>query len=177
MEFILLRPPLTLIQLINLVSFAFQMLITKAGFGRHMYYLTLEQIVACGLYFHIIEILYVMSTAVVKVSACLFLLRIMTRGTSKLMRNFLYGLMAILLILCITCSLVIILQCMPVEAGWDPRVKGRCWKFNQILGVGYAQNGMILGSNACPWAQGSLKNSMGHNIRSRLCRVPYHHPP
>lgn len=161
----------------NLVDFVFQILITKAGFGRHMYYLTLEQIVACGLYFHIIEVLYVMSTAVVKVSACLFLLRIMARGTSKLMRYFLHGLMAILMILCIACSLVIILQCMPVESGWDPRVKGRCWKFNQILGIGYAQNGMILGSNAYPWAQSSLKNSMGHSIRSRLCSVPYHHPP
>lgn len=117
----------------NVVDFVFQILITKSGFGRHMYYLSLEQIVACGLYFHIIEVLYVMSTAVVKVSACLFLLRIMARGTSKLLRYFLHGLMAILMILSIACSLVIILQCMPVESGWDPRVKGRCWNFKQIL--------------------------------------------
>lgn len=135
------------------MDFVFQILITKAGLGRHMYYLSLEQIVACGLYFHVVEVLYVMSTAVVKVSACLFLLRIMARGTSKMLRYSLHGLMAVLMILCIACSLVIILQCMPVESGWDPRVKGRCWKLNQILGIGYAQNGMILGGKAYPWAQ------------------------
>lgn len=94
-----------------------------------------------------------MSTAVVKVSAWLFLLRIMARGTSKLLRYFLHGLMPILMTLCIACSLVIILQCMPVESGWDSRVKGRCWNFKQILGVGYAQNGMILGGKAYPWAR------------------------
>lgn len=55
--------------------------------------------------------------------------------------------------LCIASSLIIILQCMPVESGWDPRVKGVCWNFTQILGVGYSQNGMILGGKADPWAQ------------------------
>lgn len=134
------------------MDFVFQILITRTGLGRHIYYLSLEQIVAFGLYFHVVEVLYVMSTAVVKVSACLFLLRIMARGTSKLLRYSLHGLMAILMVLCIACSLVIILQCTPVESGWDPRVKGRCWKFNQILGIGYAQNGMILGGKAYPWA-------------------------
>ena len=133
----------------NVLNLIIQILAVKNGFGRHMYYLSLPNLVNIGLYFHIIEVLYNLTTAVVKISACLFLLRIMARGTTKTLRWFLYILMGILLVLCVGTALVIILQCLPIQAGWDPRVKGKCWSYSQILGIGYAQNGesIFLSSN------------------------------
>ncbi len=125
----------------NLLDFCFQILMTRSGIGRHMYYLELQAIVDCGLYFHIVEVLYVLSTASIKVSACLFLLRIMSRATSKRLGWFLHGLMAVLIVLCVATAIVILIQCIPLQAGWDPRIKGRCWAFQQVLGIGYAQNG------------------------------------
>lgn len=133
--------PLTAIQFMNILNFIFQILAVRNGLGRHMYYLSLQNIVNTGLYFHVIEILYNLSTAVIKVSACLFLLRIMARGTTKKLRGFLYILMGVVLLLCVATAIVILIQCIPIQAGWDPRIKGRCWAYSQILVVGYTQNG------------------------------------
>lgn len=125
----------------NLLSFIFQLLMTAKGIGRHMYYLPLQDIVDAGLYYHIVEVLYVLSTATTKVSACLFLMRIMARASSRRLRWALYVMMGILLVMCVGTGIVIIIQCIPVQAGWDPRIKGKCWTYQQALGVGYSQNG------------------------------------
>lgn len=125
----------------NILNFIFQILAVQHGLGRHMYYLPLQNIVDVGLYYHCIEVLYVLTTAVVKISACLFLLRIMARGTTKILRLFLYILMGILLVLCVGTAIVILIQCIPIQAGWDPRIKGKCWSYPQILVIGYTQSG------------------------------------
>lgn len=111
------------------------------GVGRHMYYLSIEHIVNAGLYFRIVEIIYIIATVMVKCSVCLFLLRVMARGTSKWLCWFLYNLMAIMAVLSIATALVILIQCMPLAAGWDPRVKGKCRSYPKSLGIGYAQIG------------------------------------
>ena len=111
------------------------------GVGRHMYYLTMEEIVHAGLYLLIVQILYILATALVKCSACLFLLRIMARGTSQQLRWFLYVLMAVMALLSFITVVVILFQCTPPTAQWDPRVKGTCRSYPQRLGIGYAQIG------------------------------------
>ena len=136
-------------QVMNILNLIFQILAVRNGLGRHMYYLSFQNIVKVGLYFHIIEILYILTSAVVKISACLFFLRIMARGKTKTLRRSLYILMGIIILLCVATILVILLQCIPIQAGWDPRVKGKCWSYSQILGIGYAQSGesTVLSSN------------------------------
>lgn len=111
------------------------------GLGRHMYYLSLDDLTLIGLEYHVIEIFYNIGTALIKISACLFLLRIMARGTSKFLHWFLYIMMVFIAVLCMATAFVILFQCFPVQSGWDPRVKGKCLSFPSILGVGYAQNG------------------------------------
>lgn len=141
---------IVLAQFMNILNFIFQILAVRNGLGRHMYYLSLQNIVNTGLYFHVIEILYNLSTAVIKVSACLFLLRFMARGTTKKLRGFLYILMGVVLLLCVATAIVILIQCIPIQAGWDPRIKGRCWAYSQILVVGYTQNAWAIVSDlAC----------------------------
>lgn len=125
----------------NLTYFVFQIMMSASGVGRHMYYLPLETIVTAGLYYHIVEVLYVLTTAVIKVSACLFLLRIMSRGTTQRLRWSLYALMGGMFFVTIATAIVILVQCIPIQAGWDPRIKGKCWSIQQALGIGYTQNG------------------------------------
>lgn len=133
----------------NLLILILVILSVVNGFGRHMYYLPLQNIVNCGLYIHIIEILYNLSIAVIKISACLFILRVLARAATKTFRWFLYAVMATLLVLCFGCGTVILVQCHPVQAGWDPRIKGKCLSISQALGIGYAQSGdnMLLSFN------------------------------
>lgn len=111
------------------------------GVGRHMYYLPIEHIVNAGLYFVMVEITYIVAIVIVKCSVCLFLLRIMARGTSKRLRWFLYGLMAVMAVLSIATTIVILLQCTPPARQWDPRVKGTCLSYPKRVGIGYAQMG------------------------------------
>ncbi|MCJ1269651.1 hypothetical protein MMC22_009543 [Lobaria immixta] len=109
------------------------------GVGRHMYYLPIDHIVNAGLYFVIVEITYIVAIVSVKCSVCLFLLRIMARGTSKRLPWFLYLLMAVMTVLSIATTIVILLQCTPPARQWDPRVKGTCRSYPKRLGIGYAQ--------------------------------------
>lgn len=111
------------------------------GVGRHMYYLPIEHIVNAGLYFVIVEITYIVAIVSVKCSVCLFLLRIMARGTSKRLPWFLYSLMAVMAVLSIATTIVILLQCTPPARQWDPRVKGTCRSYPKRSGIGYAQMG------------------------------------
>lgn len=111
------------------------------GFGRHVFYLPIEYIVNAGLYFRIVEITYILATVMVKCSVCLFLLRIMAQGTNKRLRWFLYTLMAIMIVLSIPTIILILVQCIPLAAGWDPRVKGKCQSYSNTVGIGYAQIG------------------------------------
>lgn len=111
------------------------------GLGHHLYYLSVENIALIGLEYHVIEIIYVINTAIIKISACIFLLRIMARGTSKILHYFLYIMMVLMMVLGVATAFVILFQCNPVQSGWDPRVKGTCLSFPSILGIGYAQSG------------------------------------
>ena len=111
------------------------------GVGRHIYSLSIEDIVEAGLFFRIVEITYVFATAMVKCSVCLFLLRIMPPGTDKRLYWSLYTLMAIMAMLSIATAIVILAQCTPLAAGWDPRVAGKCRSGPKNLGIGYAHIG------------------------------------
>lgn len=132
---------LTVMKFMNILNFVVQILLVKNGFGRHQFYLPVQNIVNVGLYFRIVEILYSVAGSVIKVSACLVLLRIMARATSRHLRWLIYFLMGILIVLCIATAIVILIQCLPIQAGWDPRIKGTCWSLSQSLGIGYAHSG------------------------------------
>lgn len=145
------------------------------GLGRHMYYLSVDDITLVGLEYHVIEIFYVLSTGLIKVSACLFLLRIMARGTSKFLHWFLYIMMVLMMVLCAATGFVILFQCIPVQAGWDPRVKGKCLSYPSILGIGYAQNGECLVE---PNLRSRLTiGSVVYHHRFRMCSFSNHHNP
>lgn len=137
----LYRWVLRTIQVILLVSMVLIIVQAQYGVGRHIYTLSIENLVRSGRYFHIIELLYIPGTALIKVSACLFLLRIMARGTSQALRWAVYFLMAIILVLSVATGLTIIFRCLPVQAGWDPRIPAKCFSYAQILQIGYAQGG------------------------------------
>jgi hypothetical protein len=128
-------------QVILLLSMAMIGLQVHYGVGRHMFGLLVKDLVRAGLYFHITEILYIPGSALIKISACLFLLRIMARGTSPSLRGAVYVLMSVIVVLSVATVLMIILRCVPIEAGWDPRIPAKCLSYAQVLHIGYAQGG------------------------------------
>ena len=80
-------------------------------------------------------------TCLTKVSICFFVLRIPT--DEKLIR-FLYVFIASLFVVNGATAIVLLAQCRPLEALWNPEMKGDCWSIKVYLYIGYLQGGMLL---------------------------------
>lgn len=168
---------LTLIQVVLLVTMSLIVVQVHYGVGRHLFRLSVENIVHSGLYYHIVELLYIPGSALIKISACLFLLRIMAHGTSRALRLAVYFLMAVILILSLATGFTIIFRCLPVKAGWDIRIHGKCFSYAQILRIGYAQGGENQKSAHIIYRFFFLNcSSLVDRHRLRLCRLSHHHP-
>lgn len=63
--------------------------------------------------------------AMVKVSACIFLLRIVHQG-NKLVPWLVYINLAMLVPICLATVIINYTQCVPLEGLWNPGVKARC---------------------------------------------------
>lgn len=167
----------TSIQVLLLVTTSLVIVQAHYGVGRHMYSLPVENLVRSGLYYHIVELLYIPGSAFIKISACLFVLRIMAHGTSRALRLAVYFLMAVILILSLATGFTIIFRCLPVDAGWDPRIHGKCFSYAQILSIGYAQGGENRRCGHIIYQFCFLNcNSLVDHHRLCLRRVSDHHP-
>ncbi|MCJ1423951.1 hypothetical protein MMC29_001836 [Sticta canariensis] len=62
----------------------------------------------------------------------------MPPGADTRLRWSVYTLMVIMAMLSIATAIVILAQCTPLAAGWDPRVAGKCRSGPKNLGIGYA---------------------------------------
>ena len=96
----------------------------KAGGGRHDYYLTTSQIIEAAKLQDIAEFLFIVSACLTKISICLFVMRI---PNSKRMIRLLYFLVISTLLVGILCTVILIVQCEPLQKIWDSRIKGSCW--------------------------------------------------
>ncbi|KAK0512238.1 hypothetical protein JMJ35_005366 [Cladonia borealis] len=95
------------------------------GYGRHVYYLSNHQILQSTKWTTVFEIQNAIGVYFVKVSVCLFILR-MIAVTHEAMRRVLLGTIALLTLLMLGNVSVICFQCVPFEAVWNPAISGRC---------------------------------------------------
>lgn len=84
----------------------------------------------------------VVITCLTKVSICFLVLRI---PTNKNLIRFLYILIVSLFVVNGATAIVFLAQCRPLEALWNPEVKGHCWTVKVYLYIGYLQGGMFSG--------------------------------
>ena len=110
--------------------------------GRHVYYLaSMDELTNASMFFRINAMCTIVAIMLIKVSACLFLLRIMKRGTTTFLRRFLYVMTGLVVVIGLAAMFSILFACWPVAATWDPRVRGRCWTDRQTYSFAYAQGG------------------------------------
>ena len=112
------------------------------GFGRHIYYLSQEQIVAARMWNEFAQLQNILGVWLLKLSIFIFLLRIF----GKTHRNFTLFLWVLLSIsTAVNISLVIIWfeQCTPLKAIWDFRLDhSKCLAKSTIVGVAYLSAGL-----------------------------------
>ena len=105
-----------------------------------MYYLSPEQIVEARKWGQLGELQTSGAIALVKVSICLFLLRILDR-TRKEFRRFIWILMVFSLAGNIALIITWFLQCIPLKALWNPTIHGKCIPGAAIVDVVYVGTG------------------------------------
>lgn len=84
-------------------------------------------------WFYLAQIFYNPVLALVKASVLLFLLRL--GGHRQTVRYFIYGLLAFNGLQAIAVFLVAVLQCLPIEANWDPVVAANATCINPSFHV------------------------------------------
>ena len=73
----------------------------------------------------IAEIQSYSAVLLVKLSVCLFILRVI-EGTHRNIAKFIYVLMVLMTMLALAAMLTDALQCFPLEKAWRPTMKGQC---------------------------------------------------
>lgn len=73
----------------------------------------------------IAEIQNYSAVLLVKLSVCLFILRVI-KGTHRNIAKFIYVLMVLMTMFALAAMLTDALQCFPLEKTWRPKLKGSC---------------------------------------------------
>ncbi|KAG6986542.1 hypothetical protein G7Y79_00078g099960 [Physcia stellaris] len=126
------------------VNLACHVVEVNHGLGRHEYYLSLSDVAISGKLEYISQIHNVLAVTFTKVSATLFLFRVLARGTTKRTQWPLYILMALFVTIAIVTIVADSVQCIPLSASWDRRVKGKCLRPHQVVAFAYALGGFTI---------------------------------
>ena len=125
-------------QMVNSVGMGFVMLEIYYGLGQHRYFLQRDHHVGFLKYNYLDWNQVFINLAVCKISICLFLLRI---SKFDRWRNFLYGMIAFLIISHLPITFLYIFQCRPVNKFWDREVPGNCWPLSTVEKIIIVQGG------------------------------------
>ena len=119
------------------------MALTRAGFGRHIYYLNTAQVMRIGKLYFITGLLANVDICVVKISVSLFLLRI--GGLQRWLKAVLYATIVLLVSSTSATSVIIFVQCRPITANWDPIIRraARCLSNSILTDVLYCSAGTV----------------------------------
>ncbi|MCJ1396091.1 hypothetical protein MMC18_008979 [Xylographa bjoerkii] len=107
------------------------------GAGRHLYYLSLPEKSHVIMYNHFEEMQNLAATCLVKVSVCLFILRLLAGVNGWKLRWTLYTLIAWMTTVTILTFIGILVECIPISSAWDPTVQGDCASDKRVYVLGY----------------------------------------
>lgn len=111
------------------------------GLGRHSFYLDKQQLRMFAAIGWADWIQTFITLALMKISICLFLLRIVD---GKYFRWFLYGMNIFLILFTSVCVFLFIGVCRPLKAFWNVRMKATCLSDLQLMNIAISQGGEAL---------------------------------
>ena len=101
------------------------MLQVHSGFGRNIQYLTTVQLQRFLLYTNVYILFQDVGTVLVRISVCLFVLRLVP-ATQKSYIRWIWALVIFNVVVTLAVFLAFCLQCRPFSALWDHSVAARC---------------------------------------------------
>ena len=124
-----------ILQLVNIIFIVFEI---HNGLGQHRYFLSDDEYTNAIMWGWMTQPLLFVILCLTKISICLFILRIRNTGW---LRWFLWGLMIGLVVTTIPPLVVLFAECHPIQATWDKRINGKCWKVDIYFDIIWLQVG------------------------------------
>ncbi|KAF4160052.1 hypothetical protein CNMCM6936_000783 [Aspergillus lentulus] len=100
--------------------------VTRYGYGRH-FELIADQPSTITMFLKLVfvtQLVYIIALNTIKVSFCVLYMHIFI--PSRVLTSLCIALIILLIMECVEEIIVVILQCRPVQAAWDPTITGRC---------------------------------------------------
>lgn len=110
------------------------------GLGRHIYCISPESRVGIRKWIAFLQLANVIGIGLAKVSVCVLVLRVIDKAAVKFAR-FLWAIIVFVSAVHLAEIIVILVQCIPLEALWNPGVKGKCGSRYLKFTVLYIENG------------------------------------
>lgn len=133
--------------IINIVAAALSSVIIHSGLGRHIYYLTADEVTNVLFYSGLSQPFGIFAFCVPKLAVVILIIRLM--GTEKKGVYFLYSLIAVLFILNALAAIFFFVQCDPPSHMWHPTEPGaHCWPASVWTNVSYAGSGTPMESSS-----------------------------
>ncbi|KAL8695242.1 MAG: hypothetical protein Q9218_000280 [Villophora microphyllina] len=153
---------------IGIVGAAFLTKLVRVGGGSHIFCLPLGQIYPVLKWSVFAQIFNVIGIGLVKISVCLCVLRLVDRARHRL-SQFLWVLIAFVATSHLVQVLMFLLQCRPMNAMWNPKVKGTCFSPHVTYTAGYANYGLdALTDLICAGIPIFVIHRLQMNIRTKL---------
>ena len=119
------------------------MSLTRVGFGRHIYYLDIAQVIRLRKLNFISGFFTNLIICLVKLSVALFLLKI--GGLRRWLRASLFATIALLVSSTFATIVILFVQCTPTAGIWDPKVAitAKCLPASALTDVSYCSTGLV----------------------------------
>lgn len=120
-------------------------MLVQSGGGQHIFCLPQGSIYPVTKWSLLAQICNVIGIGLVKISVCLCVLRLIDRVRRRL-SQFIWVLLAVVAISHFVQVVIFLLYCRPLNALWNPKVKGTCLSAHVVYAAGYANYGTFTGS-------------------------------
>ena len=135
-------PQLTISQFCACINFGLKVALVDAGYGRHAYFLRLDQLIRASQLLFFSEFLSLLAVCFVKISITLFLLRI--TGMQKRLKVLLIATVALLVTSTIAFVVILFVQCRPITVNWNllSKKSANCLPASSLAVVSYCTTGL-----------------------------------
>ncbi|KAL8774953.1 MAG: hypothetical protein Q9209_000432 [Squamulea sp. 1 TL-2023] len=152
---------------IGIIGGSFLTRLVQVGGGKHIDCLPHGQIYPVLKWTLLAQVCNVLGIGLVKVSVCLCVLRLIDRARRRL-SQFLWVMIGIVTVSHLIQALIFLVQCRPLNALWNPKVKGTCFSWRVTYTAGYANYGLdALTDLVCAIIPVSVIHQLQMNTRTK----------
>lgn len=124
------------------VSLALYVKLFLSGMGRHVYCLSIEQVLDVAKWVLLSEVGVATTLGLLKISVCLFVLRVVDKARKGIAKA-IWLLIYFVALTHILQLIIYLVQCRPLAAVWSTKVKGRCFSTHIVYMFAYLNYGKI----------------------------------